>query len=196
VTPIPWDQVTSAIWTSSGEVIAVRSTGQFFRLDPRTGRTQTLSIKQPHRIWWPAISRDGRTLASADPDTRTVQIWSAETFELTNDLPISLDKDLPISDSDGVRILEFTPDGKTLASAGADRKVKLWDVATGQELLTLEGPSGPIWILRFSPDGRVLAAVSSHGVANSPREVFLWRTAADEPVPPAVVQGGTIGSSN
>jgi len=121
VTPTPLDQLTSAIWTSSGEVIAIRSTGQFFRLDPRTGRTQTFSIKQPYRTWWPAISPDGRTLASADPDVGTVQLWSAETLELKNDLPISLDKDLPNSDSDGVRILEFTPDGKTLASAGADR---------------------------------------------------------------------------
>ncbi len=119
------------------------------------------------------MSRDGRTLASADLDTRTVQLWSAETLELKYDLPISLDKDIPKSDSDGVRILEFTPDGKTLASAGADRTVKLWDVATGQELLTLEGPTSPVWLLRFSPDGRVLAAVS-YRVESDARELFLW----------------------
>ena len=178
VTPAPWDGLTSAIWTSSGEVIAVQSTGQLFRLDPRTGRTRTLSKKQPHRMWWPTISPDGRTMAWADADSRTVQLWSTETLELINDLPISLDKNLPTFDSDGIRILEFTPDGKTLASAGADRRVKLWDVATGQELLTLEGTPGTIWVLRFSPDGRVLAAVSSRSVTDDP-QVFLWRTVED-----------------
>jgi WD40 repeat protein len=52
----------------------------------------------------------------------------------------------------------FSPDGKTLATGGFDRKVKLWNIATQQELTTLEPLPGSGGHLRFSPDGRALAA--------------------------------------
>ena len=34
----------------------------------------------------------------------------------------------------GVRSAAFSPDGRVIATAGAEGKVKLWEVATGQEL--------------------------------------------------------------
>jgi tetratricopeptide (TPR) repeat protein len=60
----------------------------------------------------------------------------------------------------------FSPDGRRLAAAG-DRQVKIWDVATGQELLTLRGdpfsymPTG--WGVQFSPDGLRLAYTLGDG---------------------------------
>ena len=54
----------------------------------------------------------------------------------------------------------FSPDGKTLATGGFDRKVKLWNIATEQELATLELLPGACMTLRFSPDGHTLAAGS------------------------------------
>ena len=55
-----------------------------------------------------------------------------------------------------VRSLAFSPDGLTLASAGADRQVCLWDLHTGTARAVLAGCAGDCGIA-FSPDGRFLA---------------------------------------
>ena len=54
----------------------------------------------------------------------------------------------------------FSPDGKQLASGGADRTVRLWDVETGACVRTLEGHRGGVMSACFSPDGRRLASGS------------------------------------
>ncbi len=55
----------------------------------------------------------------------------------------------------------FSPDGKRIASAGADGTVKVWDAATGQEILTLKGHTGGCRSVAFSPDGKRIASASA-----------------------------------
>jgi WD40 repeat protein len=64
----------------------------------------------------------------------------------------------------------FSPDGKRLVSASEDGTLKVWELTSGQELLTLPA-GGKASQCGFSPDGRQLFAVA--GV------VRIW-----DPTPP------------
>jgi WD40 repeat protein len=56
----------------------------------------------------------------------------------------------------------FSPDGRTIASGGADRRIRLWDVATKRALASLPGHKRSINKLAFSPDGTLLASGADH----------------------------------
>lgn len=56
--------------------------------------------------------------------------------------------------------LAFSMEGRFLASAGADCKILLWDLAHGHLLAELSGHTGTIHALSFSRDGNILSSGS------------------------------------
>jgi WD40 repeat protein len=59
-----------------------------------------------------------------------------------------------------VEELEFSPDGKTLASGGDDGAVRLWNVDSGQSIGGLVGHKSSITSIAYSADGHLLASGS------------------------------------
>src|SRR2546427_496545 len=54
--------------------------------------------------------------------------------------------------------LAFAPNGKTVASAGGDETIRLWEVATGKDLGQFQGSEKGNMSVAFSPDGKTLAS--------------------------------------
>jgi hypothetical protein len=68
-----------------------------------------------------------------------------------------------------VQSLAFSPDGKTLASAGHDARAKLWEAATGKRLQQIRGADSQFKSVAFAPDGKTVLVAGSSG------ELALWR---------------------
>jgi hypothetical protein len=63
----------------------------------------------------------------------------------------------------------FSPGGRTLVSAGYDKTVRLWELASGREVAHLDDHRDWVWGAAFAPDGRTVATASKDTT------VRLWR---------------------
>ena len=72
-----------------------------------------------------------------------------------------------------------SPDGKSLAFAGQDRLIHVWDVASGAELAAFKGHTAEVKAVAFAPDGKLLASASDDSTA------LVWdMTRLDRPSAP------------
>jgi WD40 repeat protein len=76
----------------------------------------------------------------------------------------------------------FSPDGKLLASGGADALIRLWEPRTGRPLGIFVGHRNTVRDLAFSPDGKTLASLGER--------LRFWDVATRKERIPAVVAGG------
>lgn len=73
---------------------------------------------------------------------------------------------LLLGHTQGLHSLAFNSDGNRLITVSFDQTVKMWDLTTNNELLTLSHPSGgPVYGVAFSPDGKWLVTTGQDKTA-------------------------------
>jgi WD40 repeat protein len=131
-------------WLAVGE-----ATGALSVWDSATGRRRATLRGRLGGLSAVAITPDSRALAFVRDDGKAVLVWDAAAEQVTATL-------------EGARPpLEFSPDGRTLATATDDPAIRLWDTATGAARATLGGFRWPVRALAFARDGRRLAAAAA-----------------------------------
>ena len=136
-----------------------------------------------------AFSPDGKLLATTTFDGTT--LWNTRTWKRVGE---------PLRSSQGRwEGLDWSPDGRTLAIAGGEGRVELWDVSTRKELREFEDPAAAsaddpaLATVRFSPDGSILAAGGQEA-----NHVTVWNAATGRVLgrPMAVKPPGSGGAQS
>jgi WD40 repeat protein len=122
-----------------------------------------------------ALSSDGRSLASGSYD-HTVKLWDVASG---NEIRTFADKKMQ-GVTEQVRAISLSSDGKWLASSEVGftssgnqfqyvyKRVKIWNLKTGEVVFTLDQPKFEISGVAFSPDNRLLAGAGPDGI------IKLW----------------------
>ncbi|GAA4520151.1 hypothetical protein GCM10023191_096660 [Actinoallomurus oryzae] len=155
-----------ALWLGPG-LTASAGADRVVRLwDPRTGQCLRALRGHTDQVMSVCLSPGDRYALSAGAYTdRTIRLWDTATGECVRvfgdepDSPRAADS-VPKVASKRVR---FTPDGRFAVSGGTDATVRIWDLATGRCLSTLDGHKGEVTAVVVGADAGFALSASMDG---------------------------------
>lgn len=129
-----------------------------------TGRSPIMG-----RVYSSAFSPDGSLLAtgSGDPSrSGQLTLWNTATGAKV--------REIYNCHSDIILGLDFSRDGKWLASGAADKFAKVWETSSGKKLFSFEGHTHHVMDVDLKPDMRTLLSAGADGI------VKVWNLVTGE----------------
>jgi hypothetical protein len=130
----------------------------------------------------PGCGREPKLIFS--PDSRRVAAYARSALKLWNARSGAVAA-FELTHEGAIRTAGFSPDSKTLFTAGEDQSLRLWDSVTGQPVAKPRMHAGPVQCAQFSPDGRFVATASGD-------HVQVWPVGGSELQNPLHVSGERI----
>jgi WD40 repeat protein len=172
---------TAKVGIKTAKAMAFAADGRLLALLGAAGRVEVWDVAAGEKRW--VFQANGLTTALAFSPRgdhlvvcgeNTLYLFEVQTGKIRWQIPTYWHYPVAVA---------FSPDGKRLATGGAGEVeigggVKLWDVFTGRELLTL-GSSRQFTQVAFSPDGTKLAGAATGNLftftADAPAsQIFVW----------------------
>lgn len=162
--------VYSVVFIRGGrQILSGNGDGTISTWDVATGREVRIQKAHAQEVFALTLSRDKRLLASASESGFIAKHWDMATGREVRTLATPKTPGL----TEQLHGIAFSPDGKLFATSevGFDAKLgqyvyhrtKLWEVATGRNVFTMEGHKLDINDVAFTPDGHLLASGSVDG---------------------------------
>jgi dipeptidyl aminopeptidase/acylaminoacyl peptidase len=150
------DLVQALAYSPDGQIIASAGFQEVILWDVQTGQIRQRFTGFRDRVTALDFSRDGKYLATGggapteDGELRLIELPSGKIVFDKRD-----------AHSDTIFGVRFSPDGKLLASCGADKFVKVWEVPSGKFVKSFEGHTHHVMDVGWKGDGKLLASCSA-----------------------------------
>lgn len=150
-------QVSSVAISRDGRTLASSSFDGTIKLwDLKTNQFLNTFLANSGKVYAVAFSNDGQTLVSGD--SSSLKTWNVSTGLRTH---------IMTGNTQLINRVKISPDGQIAIAASDDRTIKVWHLASGKLLATLNDIN-EVWALAISPDGQTLASGGLEG------EIKIW----------------------
>jgi WD40 repeat protein len=156
------DLIHDVTWLPDGKTLATASADRTIRVWHFPAKeTKTTLTGHSGPVLAVVALPDGKTVCSGSVD-QTIRVWNVSDGTLVR----SLDNHLGAVYALAIRPGRHKDEPVTLASAGGDKTVRIWQPALGRQVRIVRHPA-PVFAIAWSRDGSILATAGKDGMLRS-----------------------------